>query len=117
MMPEGELCLYYSGRNTLQGEMLVTFLLLTFSWTFCSSESEKVPPANCELWRRQLTYCRSDVSVCFSKFLSDSFGQSGHSVFSGTVEMLVSTRHNSMPSHTAVGEDSKKEEEVARKQL
>lgn len=49
----------------------------------------------------ELTYCSSDVAVSFSELLSDALSECGYSVFCGTVEVLIGTWNNSVPSHTA----------------
>lgn len=55
-----------------------------------------------------ITHCGSDVGVCLSKLLPYSLSQSSHSIFSGTVEVLISTWHHSVPTHTVENEKDEK---------
>lgn len=62
----------------------------------------------CTIMQR-LTHCGSDVGVCLSKLLPYSLSQSSHSIFSGTVEVLIGTWHHSVPTHTVENEKDEKD--------
>lgn len=88
VVPESKLGLHYSGRNTLQRRGVHSN-----RQAFClrADKQPQVLPS---------AYRGPDVCVGFSELLPYPLGQSRHSVFGGTVEMLISTWDHPVAPHT-----------------
>lgn len=87
MVPESKLGLHYSGRDTLQRRGAHSK-----RQTSCLC-ADKQP----QVWRS--AYRGPDACVGLSELLPYPLSQSSHSVFGGTVEVLVSTRHHPVAPH------------------
>lgn len=89
VVPESKLGLHYSGRNTLQRGGGVHSNRQT-SCLRADKQAQVLPSA----------YRGPDVRVGFSELLPYPLGQSRHSVFGGTAEMLISTWDHPVAPHT-----------------
>lgn len=102
VVTEGKLGFHYPRRNTLQGrdnDSLLTVVTLTAK----KNTFSMLPKTKHLDTVMTTTYRGSDASVCFSELLSYPLCQSSHSIFSGTEEVLISTWHHSVSTHTITG--------------